>query len=121
MTGAEGFVAMGYPVVTSVDLLTLAGLLILVSAIISLLLAYAFCARPAPRWLRAWRDVALIIVGARLATRENVALQPDQWLIALIWLHLALCGVAIAAWNVRVTLGAGGDRCPGRVPRGPGG
>lgn len=92
---------------TPLTLTALAGGLILVSALGSALLSWAFCTRPAPRWLRAARDVPLALAGARLLVLEN---WPVGWASALVWLALAAMGVAILAWNHDAAFRLG-DRC----------
>ncbi len=98
---------------TPSGVMAVAGALILVSALVSWMMSLSFCTRPAPRWLRSWRDVALALVGARAMYVGVVGagVGASWWSVAL-WLHLAGWGVAIAFWNARAALGPGGDRCP---------
>lgn len=100
----------GAIVVTPLDLTALAGGLILVSALGSALLSWAFCTRPAPRWLRAARDVPLALAGARLLAIEAWPVGALGWAGALVWLALAAMGVAILAWNHYAAFRLG-DRC----------
>ena len=44
------------------EAIALAALVGVASSVGAALMAWAFCNRPAPRWLRVWRDVALTIV-----------------------------------------------------------
>lgn len=90
--------------------MTIAGGLIAVSAITSWLVSLSFCCRPAPRWLRSWRDVALALIGAR-AMYVGVAGPGASWWSVALWLHLGAWGCAIAWFNLRAAL-VEGDRCP---------
>ncbi len=103
---------------TPVNVMAIAGSLIMVSALTSWLMSWNFCTRPAPRWLRTWRDVALALVGAR-AIYVGVVGGPASWWSVLLWLHLGMWGVVISWHNVRAAL-VDGDRCPATdegVPR----
>lgn len=94
------------------ELIGAAGFVVLVSAAMALLLAMTFCNRSAPRWVRAGRDVALVLIGARWLTRQHLDWEP-YW-FAAIALHLAVWCAVIAAWNVRAALVLG-DRCRDRA------
>jgi len=102
---------------TPQTLTAVAGGLIALSALLSWLLSLSFCTRAAPRWLRAWRDVALALGGARLVY-VGVESSASQWWSAAIWLNLGAWGLAIAGWNAWDALRAGGSRCRADGERG---
>lgn len=95
---------------TAAEATAAAALAVVIAALVSPLLAWSFCARPAPRWLRVWRDIALALVAARVVA-VTLDGRPPEWWGVLLWWHLALCGALIAWHNVRSTLGPNGDRC----------
>ncbi len=91
------------------SVMAIAGGLIAMSALISWLMSISFCTRPVPRGVRAWRDVALALIGAR-AMYVGVAGDPASWWSAALWLWLAIWGVLIAFWKLRDAL-VDGSRC----------
>ncbi len=95
---------------TPSDVMAIAGLLIMASSLTSWLMSFNFCTRAAPRWLRSWWDVALALVGAR-ALYVGVVGGPASWWSVVLWLDLAVWGMAIAWFNLRAAL-VEGDRCP---------
>ncbi|MBA3278814.1 MAG: hypothetical protein H0U22_08855 [Geodermatophilaceae bacterium] len=95
---------------TPSSLMVLAGALLVSSALVSWLMSWNFCTRPAPRWLRSWRDVALAMVGAR-AVYVGVVGAPASWWSVALWLLLGAWGCAIAGFNLHAAL-IKGDRCP---------
>ncbi|MDQ3126548.1 MAG: hypothetical protein M3Q74_13215 [Pseudomonadota bacterium] len=90
--------------------MAIAGSLVMGSALLSWLMSWGFCTRPAPRWLRSWRDVALALVGAR-ALYVGIEGAPASWWSAILWLNLGAWGCGIAWHNLRAAL-VERDRCP---------
>lgn len=92
------------------EVIVVAAGLMLVAGIGSPLIAWAFCVRPAPRWLRIWRDLALAVLATRVLLRLLDGAHTDWW-SAAAWLHVAVAGMVIFAFNWHSVLGPGGDRC----------
>ncbi len=92
--------------------------IVLVTALLSPLLAWTFCVRPAPRWMRAWRDVAIALLAARVLLLRLAPGPSDVWL-AVAWANLAVWGMVIAWHNWNSAMGRGADRCTEGWGRGP--
>ena len=92
------------------DLLIFSGVLMFLGGIVAFLFGRFFCARPAPRWMHWWRDLAIGLAGARIIGARVFDL-PLDWFSACLWLSIALSQVAIALWRWWHVMGAHGDRC----------
>jgi hypothetical protein len=99
--------------VSVMDGITLAAVMLVIAGLATPLLAWAFCTRPAPRWLRLWRDLALALVGVRvlLVTLADVPLGEMGWWGVVMWIHLGVTCLAILVWNHYAAFRLG-DRCP---------
>ena len=91
-------------------LLLIAGLLMALSHIALPILGLAFCVPPAPERLRALRDVAVALAGARIAA-GRITVWPIDYPTALVFLAIGVTGLIMALWNLRRGWGADGDRC----------
>jgi hypothetical protein len=96
---------------TAFDILTLAGGLLMVSAIVEFVISIAFCTRPAPDWSRRARGLAIAVAGARLLTRDNASLEFDAWFVTGIWLYFAITQTIIAGYTVAAIVGPDSDYC----------
>lgn len=97
--------------ITAPDLLTFAGGLLMVSAIIDFVISLAFCTRPSPDWTRRARGLAIAAVGARLLTRDNVSLEFDAWFVAGIWTYFAITQCIVSGYTVAAIVGPDADYC----------
>lgn len=84
------------------------------------LLAWAFCVRPAPRWMRTSRDMALAFAFV-LVIELYLGGFLTTWWSTLIWWHVTFWAWLILWHNAKSSIGTHGDRCPappGRVGSG---
>jgi len=96
---------------TYVDLLGIAGLLMLPRLLV-FLISRAFCTRPAPRLVRNMEDVIVSLVGLRLLATRVTDIPPGYW-SAVIYLALGLTSIVIVGWHSYAALRLG-DTCPDR-------
>lgn len=97
--------------ISAFDVLTLAGGLLMVSAIVEFVISLAFCTRPAPDWTRRARGLAIAAAGARLLTRDNASLEFDAWFVTGIWLYFAVTQTIVAGYTVAAIVGPDSDYC----------
>lgn len=99
-----------WPIHEPGDLIVAGAAMMFVGGIVAFLFARFFCARPAPRWLHWWRDLAIGLLGARLIG-ARVFDAPLDWFSGLIYINIGLTQVVIALWRWWHVMGAQGDRC----------
>lgn len=94
------------------NFVNIAGGVIALSGLTSILLSWMFCTRPAPRWARNWLQLAWVFIGVRLLTRNALPIEPDQYWVGLVYINAGAIGVIVAAWNFHAAFGPPQDRCP---------
>jgi hypothetical protein len=89
---------------TAPEILSFSGAILVVGGSLWILLRLAFCT-PFPKTpLFEWLVISIILIGARLATRDNISLEVDQWWVAFIWINCGLAVATIAGWSLRQIL-----------------
>ena len=102
---------MGSYLFTAPAVLSIAGGILLVAAIIEFIFSVAFCTRPAPAWVRQARTLGLGLAGARLLTRDNASIDIDAWFVTGLWLYLAITQAIVAGYTVTAVLPPKSDFC----------
>jgi len=95
----------------SPSLLGAGALLVLAGSGTMILLAWAFCVRPAPRELRILRECFLFALALRVMTVDFTGAELTVYRDPS-WIGLGLAGLVLAGWNLRRVSRRGGDRCP---------
>lgn len=96
---------------TPEDVVSIAGYIVIVGALGSVLLSVAFCVAPAPVWLRRGRDLALVGIAAAVTGRLQYGI-PLGWHTAAFWTAAAILATANCFYNWRRASKPDGDRCP---------
>ncbi len=90
-------------------LVVVCGALLAVAGFGAPLLSRAFCTRNCPVGVRHWRDVALGLMGARLASGEGL-IGDGQWWVAALLVNLAVAQAVVMGFALVYAL-RDGERC----------
>lgn len=90
--------------------IVLGAVMVMVGELGAVMLAWAFCVRPAPRRWRVVRGIFLFIVAATVVAQLGFDAQPG-WTRPIATIGLGVMCLVLMAHNWRAAIGPGGDRC----------